>query len=213
MYATAWRLLLCPAGARPNPSFSLREAFSCPAGYERSLGLRIEHSPPTRLRVRPSRHRPACGPSLLPSLARDAQSGPASPPAGLAARCPHASAPWLFSPAGRISPPPSRSRGSLRRLSGGFTIFASLRLPSQRREGAIRRRCGLVAYGAPCRVLLCPAGARPGPPFSLREAVLCPTGFERSLGLGVGPSPPTRLRVRPSRHRPACGPSLFPSLA
>jgi len=49
--------------------------------------------------------------------------------------------------------------------------------------------------------------------LSLREASCCPAGFERSLGLGVEPSPPTRLRVRPSRHSPACGPSLFPFLA
>jgi hypothetical protein len=42
-----------------------------PRGLEQSLGLRIECSPPTRLRARPSRHSPACGPSLFPSLAQE----------------------------------------------------------------------------------------------------------------------------------------------
>jgi hypothetical protein len=61
---------------RERVSLSLRDVFMfargwlrtwfCPAGWEQSLGLRIERSPPTRLRVRPSWHRPACGPSLFP---------------------------------------------------------------------------------------------------------------------------------------------------
>jgi hypothetical protein len=109
------KLLSCPAGARVVSSLSLREAFCCLVGFERSLGLRIERSPPTRLRVRPSRHRPACGPSLFPFLARDARSGPAFPPAGLAARFPHAPAPWLLSPAGRISPPPPLASETIER--------------------------------------------------------------------------------------------------
>ncbi len=80
----------------------------CPTGSERSLGAAIEAAPPTRLCMRPSWHSPACGPSLFPSFAGDARSGPESPPAGLAARFPHAPVEWLLSPAGRISPPPTR---------------------------------------------------------------------------------------------------------
>ena len=46
-------------------SFTAWLVFLCPAGSERSLGLRIERSPPTRLRVRPSRDVPRWGPSLF----------------------------------------------------------------------------------------------------------------------------------------------------
>jgi hypothetical protein len=80
----------------------------CPTGSERSLGAAIEAAPPTHLCMRLSWHSPACGPSLFPSFAGDARSGPESPPAGLAARFPHAPVEWLLSPAGRISPPPTR---------------------------------------------------------------------------------------------------------
>ncbi len=100
--------LVCHAGARLELSSSLRGSY-CPAGSEQSLGLRIERNPPTRLRVRPSWHRPACGPSPFLALALRARAQPASPPAGLAARSPHAPAESLLSPAGRSSPPPPRS--------------------------------------------------------------------------------------------------------
>jgi len=55
------------ASRRIAPSFSpLRGGFSsCPAGLEQSLGLPIEGSPPTHLRVRPSRDVPRRGPSLF----------------------------------------------------------------------------------------------------------------------------------------------------
>jgi hypothetical protein len=90
----------------PSLVFHSVGVLFCPAGYERSLGLHIERSPPTRLRVRSrlgretSRGRaPRCSP----------ETAPASPHRGTPARSPHAPAPWLVSPAGRISPPPSRS--------------------------------------------------------------------------------------------------------
>jgi len=64
--------------------------------------------------------------------------------------------------------------------------------------------------------LFCQAGARPASFSSLREAVLCPTGFERSLGLGVEPSPPARLRMRPSRTSrggaPRCSQKATPAI-
>ncbi len=43
-----------PDGCAVLLFFPLCEVFFCPAGFEQSLGLRIERSPPTRLRVRPS---------------------------------------------------------------------------------------------------------------------------------------------------------------
>jgi len=92
-------------------SHCARGIFFCPAGAERSLGLGLEASPPTRLRVRPSRHSPACGPSLFPSLAEDPRSGPASPPAGLAARDPHALASSLLWPAGATKARKPGTRG------------------------------------------------------------------------------------------------------
>jgi hypothetical protein len=92
-----------PASAPPT-----RPDAPDPPSPQRSGGV----NPPSlaRLRVRPSWHSPACGPSLFPCLAQDPRSGPASPPAGLAARGPHAPAQSLLWPVGRMDRHPPFAR-------------------------------------------------------------------------------------------------------
>ena len=50
---------------------------------------------------------------MFPSLACSARSGPAFPPAGLAARCPHAPATYLLSPRDGLPPPPGSAEALL----------------------------------------------------------------------------------------------------
>jgi hypothetical protein len=120
----------------PSLVFHSVEVLFCPASFEQSLGLRIERSPPTHLRVRSrlgretSRGRaPRCSPETAPAI----------PHRGTPARDPHAPAPWLLSPAGRISPPSPPSSRTLERSWHrmlGFYVF------SRRVGGSIARRVG-----------------------------------------------------------------------
>ena len=88
-HSTPWRFCFSPRAMNRRSgcasSAALRPAFACdPACGGTQTGVRTLAVP--RLRF---------------ALVR-----PASPPPGLAARFPHASAPWLQPPAGRISQPP-----------------------------------------------------------------------------------------------------------
>jgi hypothetical protein len=81
--------------ARP-PDFFAPRAMSGRSGYASSAALR-----PAFACDRAGASRggaPRCSP----------ETAPATPPRGTSARDPHAPASWLLSPAGRISPPPSR---------------------------------------------------------------------------------------------------------
>jgi hypothetical protein len=175
--------------------FHCVEALSCvcPAGPERSLGLGLEPSPPTRLRVRPSRHRPTGGPSLFPSLGGDSRSGPASPPAGLAARYPHAPARWLLWPTGRFSPPPSRlaqpcSSCAVNVLGRGVEIAGAAGGGSLRSPRAPDARA-VLGRRRPC-LLGTPRG--PTADRALRSRA------EEPAGAGRGGA---QARRRPPRHR------------
>ena len=97
------KALFCRAGARPGSSCSLREALSYPAGLEQSLGLRIERSPPTRLRMRPE-----CAARRVDPRRRREAAAP-YPHDGQRVGDPHAPARWLLPPAGPASPPSARS--------------------------------------------------------------------------------------------------------
>jgi hypothetical protein len=78
------------------------EVFFCPAGHERSLGLGVEPSPPTCLRVRPE----SATRREAPRRRREAAAP--YPHDGQRVGCPHAPAQWLLWPAGRSQPPTLR---------------------------------------------------------------------------------------------------------
>ena len=84
--------------------------FSLPLGrHDSRPWLAHARCGPRLLCARPGRHGPACGPSLFPSLAHDARSGPASPPTGPTARYPRAPEQLSLCARGAdSSPPPSQ---------------------------------------------------------------------------------------------------------
>ncbi len=128
---------LLPGGCAAAPSIPLRGGFLLPRGLRAVARWAIEAAAPTRLRLRPSRHSPAVRPLAvpLPRTRRSVGSSVSSPRSGaLGARTlrRHGSRP----PAGRISPPPSRSRCSCIVGAGHVGPAASRARPSTRRVGA-----------------------------------------------------------------------------
>ena len=131
------RFLCCPAGVSLCHCVT---AFSCPAGYERSLGLRIERSPPTRLRMRPSVPLAARTLVVRPSAAhvstqRLARSGPARS----GAMAPSArGAEFTTTPRSRLK----RSRGpATEQLGPGSNV-------SSRRVGVSNRPAGASGHAS-----------------------------------------------------------------
>jgi len=178
-------VLYCHAGARPASTFSLRETLSCPAGWERSLGLGIEPSPPTRLRMRPRSAARRADP-------RGSASGrPTSPHSDRHARCPHAPAPWLLSPAGRISPPPSRPP---------CTAENAVTIPVSRLPRVVPPDTGRGAFNPPVPRVVNLSAARGlrtrEPRWGDGGAALCE---RRGAPTRIAPSGRGRRSVRPQR--------------
>ena len=146
-----------PAGSGPASLLSLREAFILPRGpgAVARAGLRAQPSDPPPRAIPPAAgHSPACEPSLFPSLAQDNRSGPAYPPAGLAAQDPHAPARWLLPPAGRVLPPPSRLP---------CTCTSCFAMSAKRLDSFAHPHCGRGAFNPPVPRVADISGARGHP--------------------------------------------------
>ena len=189
------RLLSLPAPRWPALfSFHSVEVLFCPAGA-RPLGAGspplargADSDPPARAT---EQGRPAAGPLAVRMKPRQRH-----PTAGRPLGDPHAPAPWLLSPAGRISPPPSRSpRDPAWRRPRRASVFGwgfesagaaggrSLRSPRapDARAALGRRRRGLMRT---------PRG--PGADRALRSRA------EECAAAAAGE---TQGRTRPPRHR------------